>query len=180
MNPEDKKEILRILFNTIDPAGVFSDHNFDEYDPEINEFLSTLVDIDSEEEVHKTLTAIFNKFFDGVNFNREKIRILANRIYSETYTVHEIGSYGADKTMTERVTSDLGITFDGVRTNYIFDYAAFVASIDKDGVFPIVVCTCQHIACAGMYVRVLHKGKYVYWTEFYHGQADTFSRRRSY
>lgn len=173
MNQQDKKEILRVLFNTIDPVGIFYDQNFDEYDPEIDEFLKVESDLKNEEEIYQTLIRIFAKFFEGINFDREKIRILANQIYLGPYTIHEIGCLHDDKSTNEWVLLTLEITFDGVKTGYIFDCAAFVASVEKDGVFPIVVCGCDYIGCSGMYVRVVHRGGYVYWTEFYNGQADT-------
>lgn len=63
------------------------------------------------------------------------------------------------------------IIFDGQQTDYIFDEAALKVSSEKDGIYPLVVCSCDIIGCGGMYVSTRIDGDDIVWEKFWCGQC---------
>lgn len=63
------------------------------------------------------------------------------------------------------------IVLDGVLTHYVFDEPALKASSEKDGIYPIVVCSCDCIGCGGMYVSTRIMGDDIIWEKFWFGQC---------
>jgi hypothetical protein len=63
------------------------------------------------------------------------------------------------------------IVINNIETDYQFDIAALEVSAHRNGVFPIVVCGCGSIGCAGAYVEVSQDDKEIVWGKFWHGQC---------
>jgi hypothetical protein len=83
------------------------------------------------------------------------------------------------------------VIVDGKKTQYIFDIEALAASVEHDGVFPILNCECGEFGCGGVSVTVQSSRGVVSWVRFspiqgedhVHGQNEhvlapppTFSR----
>jgi len=77
------KEDLRVIFNNIDPIGIFFEDNIDEYDPEIDKFIESSNEASGPQDVYDSLMKIFIGFFDKQITNRSKKRIgdLASDLY---------------------------------------------------------------------------------------------------
>jgi len=76
-------DLLRTIFNEIDPVGIYFDDNVDEYDAEIKEIIKCGVDFSDEANVFAALKEIFAKYFEGVSVDSEKLGILVGKISDE-------------------------------------------------------------------------------------------------
>lgn len=76
----EKKEILRNVFNEVDPAGIYLDENTDEYDAEINELIAMDIDFSDISKLNEALSLIFKKYFDNVHIEDRKLNELANKV----------------------------------------------------------------------------------------------------
>ena len=83
MIAEEKLKILRTLFNEVDPQGIFFDENEDEYDPEIEELISSLPDFADLNHIEENLKRIFSKFFEGIKLDYASLKKLAKKIHEK-------------------------------------------------------------------------------------------------
>jgi hypothetical protein len=83
MNEKGKTEILRRIFNEVDPVGINFGQNIDEYDPEIKELIALSPDYSNLEDIDKKLKDIFTRYFEGVQLNLDSLRKLAGKISTE-------------------------------------------------------------------------------------------------
>lgn len=63
------------------------------------------------------------------------------------------------------------VKFDGFVSDYIFDIAGLKASTIKDGIYPIIICSCGMIGCGGAYVLTRKDGNDIYWEQFWDGMS---------
>lgn len=75
-------EKLRILFNEIDPVGLVSEENIDEYDLEIKMLLDLKLDISKMnlQDIRDVLAGIFAECFEGIEINSSYLESLARAI----------------------------------------------------------------------------------------------------
>lgn len=73
-------EKLRVVFNDVDPMGLYFDENVDEYDPEIKALLKATDNLNDKSALEKRLKDIFLEYFEGVEVNLELIESLAQKI----------------------------------------------------------------------------------------------------
>ena len=74
---------LRQIFNAVDPVGIYFGDNEDEYDTEINCLQHTFVNFSNKSELYKKLLEIFSHYFEGVDFDKKRVRKLAKIISRE-------------------------------------------------------------------------------------------------
>jgi hypothetical protein len=82
MNPN--LENLRIIFNEVDPVGIFFDKNVDEYDAEIKELLKASPNFNDVQELQSLLEHIFTQYFEDIQINQENLLVLARKL-NETF-----------------------------------------------------------------------------------------------
>lgn len=73
--------------------------------------------------------------------------------------------------LTPSYAGGFEVFIDGKETNNIFDEAGFILSAEQDGIFPMIVGTCQTFGCCGLYVSVKKYIDKVIWEKFWHGQC---------
>lgn len=81
MNDQDKINKLRVIFNEVDPIGIyFDERNKDEYDSEIKALLESKVNLNDLDSLNKELLRIFRKFFEGISINEKDVKNLAEKV----------------------------------------------------------------------------------------------------
>lgn len=66
---------------------------------------------------------------------------------------------------------DFKLVFDEFKSDYIFDIEALKASTIKNGIYPIIVCSCDYIGCGGAYVLTHIEGEDIIWEKFWDGMS---------
>lgn len=79
--------------------------------------------------------------------------------------------FNKENGLTENYTGGFEVFIDGKATNNIFDEAGFILSAEQDGIFPMIVGTCQTFGCCGLYVSVKKDKDKIIWEKFWHGQC---------
>lgn len=66
---------------------------------------------------------------------------------------------------------DCRVKFDGFVSDYIFNIPALKASTIKNGIYPIILCSCGIIGCGGAYILTHMDGKDIVWEKFWDGMS---------
>ena len=78
---ESNREQIRAIFNEVDPVGLFSEGNVDEYELEINKFMSALPDLTNLDDFRESIKTIFSNSFEGLHINQEFLDLLALKLF---------------------------------------------------------------------------------------------------
>ena len=74
-------EQIRAIFNESDPVGLFSEDSVDEYELEINKFISALPDLTTFDDFRESIKTIFATSFEGLHIKQEYLDLLARKLF---------------------------------------------------------------------------------------------------
>lgn len=112
---------LRQIFNAVDPVGIYFGDNDDEYDPEINSLQNSFINFSNESELCNKLLEIFPRFFEGVDFNKNRVKKLAKIISKEQRRFDRLKKSIVNRVKYEQVSKWLKEKFPEYRKNAYFD-----------------------------------------------------------
>ena len=74
---------MRAIFNEVDPVGLFSEDGVDEYELEINKFISALPDLTTLGDFRESIKTIFATSFEGLHIKQEYLDLLALKLFEQ-------------------------------------------------------------------------------------------------
>ena len=78
---KNNREQIQAIFNEVDPVGLFSEGNVDEYELEINKFISALPGLTNLDDFRESIKAVFSNSFEDLRIKQEYLDLLALKLF---------------------------------------------------------------------------------------------------